>query len=243
MPRQFSVTPFRALQDRRLRPSDKLALAALGGHTDTTGRCWPSIAKLMECSGLRERTVQRALKRLEEAGYLQIERREGRSTVYRVLFDTPDNMSPVPLDAVTPVPSGTHNVSSNVSKESYSAAESALREHLAGMPDALEVVRVWAGSGKLAFGRWAAVRRFGPGGTQELSGVAWEDVGSGLLAAVGLLKGDDHLTDNLIAGCIRTASRQRREPAPTPRHGPHAGRPSRSGLNFINDLPEPPECP
>lgn len=113
MARQFSIIPFRALKDRRLHPSDKLVLSALGGHTDTTGRCWPAIRTLMEHSGLRERTVQRALRRLEVAGYVQMERREGRSTVYRVLFDTGDTVSPPPLEGVTTVPGGTQNEGSN----------------------------------------------------------------------------------------------------------------------------------
>lgn len=102
MARQFAVIPFRALQDPRLQPSDKLILAALGGHTDTSGRCWPSVETIATLSGLQERSVFRSLKRLSETGYLQMEPRAGRSTKYRVLFDTPDIMSPLTGESPTP---------------------------------------------------------------------------------------------------------------------------------------------
>ena len=126
MARQFAIIPFRALKDPRLHPSDKLVLLALGAHTDTNGRCWPSVATLAELSGLRDRSVQRSVVRLTAAGYVELERRAGRATIYRVVYDspiaTPDKLSPP-----TPRSGGgdrgvTHNESLNGSKRSAPAS-------------------------------------------------------------------------------------------------------------------------
>lgn len=108
-----------------------------------------------------------------------------------------------------------------------SSAEAELRKSLVGYPDAVRVVETWAGTGGMAFARWAAIRRFGPGGTQESADVTWEDVAVGILGAPGLLKEGQSLSDNLIAGCIRNASQNRRQGLLPPRgrtNGPRGAR-------------------
>jgi len=74
----------------------KLVLVALAFHADPFGRCWPKVARLaqMTCDGeydetrdlrkqreARKRTVRRALKELETAGYLRREYRQKESGV------------------------------------------------------------------------------------------------------------------------------------------------------------------
>lgn len=65
------------------RPDLDATAKAVGLTLDTfmrNGRCWPSRAALAHRSGLSTRTVTRAIKRLELAGVLEIDRGAGRTT-------------------------------------------------------------------------------------------------------------------------------------------------------------------
>src|SRR5690349_12704359 len=72
-----------------LGPADKIVLLAIAQHADPqTGECWPSRATLAEMTGLTERHVTNALKRIEEVGEATITRGLGRGnqTIYRLSY-------------------------------------------------------------------------------------------------------------------------------------------------------------
>ncbi|WP_419650474.1 helix-turn-helix transcriptional regulator, partial [Thiolapillus sp.] len=82
-----------------LRAPEKPVLVALAEHVGGAGReCWPSLALM---TGYSERTVRRALRALEAAGLVRIERRPGRPALYSLnLSTTPDRESGAPGQSV-----------------------------------------------------------------------------------------------------------------------------------------------
>lgn len=67
---RYSIIPADAITDPALTPRDLQVLCLLGRHVDEYGWCWRSqvvMARELNCD---RRTVQRALERLVEAGYL-----------------------------------------------------------------------------------------------------------------------------------------------------------------------------
>lgn len=76
--------------DVALPPARKLVLLALADHADAkTRKCWPSVQRVAERTGLTERSVQQQLAGLREAGFIKIDasalRGRGRARVYVVL--------------------------------------------------------------------------------------------------------------------------------------------------------------
>ncbi len=71
-----------------LSPTERLVYLSLFHFADsTTGKCFPSASTLANCTGYNERTVRTALKKLEEAGFIQREHRPGapgRSQLLRI---------------------------------------------------------------------------------------------------------------------------------------------------------------
>ena len=80
----------------------KPVLVALAEHVSGEGRaCWPSVSRLARMTGYAERTVRRALRALEAAGLVRIERRPGRPALYSLnLSTTPDRESGDPGQSV-----------------------------------------------------------------------------------------------------------------------------------------------
>jgi len=73
-------------EDQRLRPIEKLTYLALTYFANNeTQACFPSIQKLVEITGLSRRSIFKAIKRLEELGYIHIERHQGGSSTYYLL--------------------------------------------------------------------------------------------------------------------------------------------------------------
>lgn len=62
----------------------KLILIALADHADASGRCFPSIARLMERTELRRTAIITGLKSLEAGGFITIERANGHGSKYVV---------------------------------------------------------------------------------------------------------------------------------------------------------------
>lgn len=58
--------------------SERLVMLALADYANDEGECWPSIAGICRKSALKERGVQGILRRLEAAGWLEIETGGGR---------------------------------------------------------------------------------------------------------------------------------------------------------------------
>lgn len=65
----------------------KTVLIVLAEHADESGICWPAISRVTLFSGVCERSVWTALKDLEAAGLILVERSQGRkSNQYRLPF-------------------------------------------------------------------------------------------------------------------------------------------------------------
>ncbi|MEU4781867.1 helix-turn-helix domain-containing protein [Micromonospora sp. NPDC023633] len=76
------------LATRDLRGTDRLVVLAIAAHTNTAGDAWPAVATIAEYVGVSERTVQRALARLVQAGRLAVRQVAGIVTrVYRLVVD------------------------------------------------------------------------------------------------------------------------------------------------------------
>ena len=102
----LSIIPAAAVADARLSDVHVRVLCAMGTHTNRLGgNVWASVATLAKESNLSERTVQRSIAALIEAGYLRKTERTGRTNLYDVLLDGVSTESPTPVTAVTPPPS------------------------------------------------------------------------------------------------------------------------------------------
>lgn len=105
----LSIIPAAAVADSRLTDVHVRVLCAIGTHTNRLGgNVWASVATLAKESNLSERTVQRSLAALIEAGYIRKTERMGRTNLYDVMLDGVSGVStesPTPVTAVTPPPS------------------------------------------------------------------------------------------------------------------------------------------
>jgi DNA-binding transcriptional MocR family regulator len=72
------------VRDLALQPTSKLILFALATRADDGGRCWPSIRKLCQDTGLARRTVQLHLGQLAASGAVVREARSGRANGLRL---------------------------------------------------------------------------------------------------------------------------------------------------------------
>ncbi len=68
----------------RLPPTEKAVLMSLADQANDAGVCWPSVASLMERTCLGERTVRRAVRALEESGYLATDLQAMKNNRYRL---------------------------------------------------------------------------------------------------------------------------------------------------------------
>lgn len=90
---RFAIMPASAVTDARLSTRDLSVLAAIGVHTDRNGWCYPSLGRLGEMLGISRQAVQKSMRSLTAAGYVQTVARardDGgqASNRMRVLFDT-----------------------------------------------------------------------------------------------------------------------------------------------------------
>lgn len=61
-----------------LGPTERLIMLALADHADDDGRCYPSIQRLCQRTGLSERAVRTNLRALEKSRYIRTEKGGGR---------------------------------------------------------------------------------------------------------------------------------------------------------------------
>ena len=78
--------------EQPINATEKVVLLALADHANEDGLCWPSISLLVKRAHVGERTVQRAIQSLEDAGFIARERRvrengSDTSNLYRLIFD------------------------------------------------------------------------------------------------------------------------------------------------------------
>jgi hypothetical protein len=83
----FAQVPIWAICDPNLSAGALRLLAYLAWRQGNDGSCWPSLGRMQTDLGCGERTVQRHLRELEEAGYLVTTRRPGRSNTYSLVAD------------------------------------------------------------------------------------------------------------------------------------------------------------
>ena len=69
-------------------PTTKLVLILLANYADDLNRCFPSEAHLAQICGITDRSVRRAISSLVKAGYLDVEKRTGRTNLYTLRVDT-----------------------------------------------------------------------------------------------------------------------------------------------------------
>lgn len=101
---RFSIIPAQAVTDQRLEPRDLQVLCLLGRHTNDLGWCCRSQVKMAKELSCGRATVQRALGRLAEAGYVEhrpVQRASGADSAhdYRVVIDPPEVPEPTEIDA------------------------------------------------------------------------------------------------------------------------------------------------
>lgn len=86
-----------------LAPTERLIMLALADHADDEGRCYPSILRLCQRTGLSERAVQTNIKKLVDRGYVRIVRGggKGNSNLY---FVSANPAADAPYEAPNPAP-------------------------------------------------------------------------------------------------------------------------------------------
>lgn len=79
----MSIAMIQSFKKTKLPPTERLVAYMLADHyNDSTGRCDPSFATLVDETGLSERTLNRSIKRIEEMGHLTVNRRVGARHSY-----------------------------------------------------------------------------------------------------------------------------------------------------------------
>lgn len=71
---------------------ERFVLLALADFANDAGECWPSIAGIRRKTCMSERGVQTVLRRLEDAGWLEVEAGGGRKNCNRYTIKTPQEM-------------------------------------------------------------------------------------------------------------------------------------------------------
>jgi len=88
-----------------ISPTDKLVLLALADWANEDGACWPSIKRLCLKSGIKERALQMAIKRLCDEGHLSRTENSGKGVNYIVhprIKCTPADIAPPHETTPTP---------------------------------------------------------------------------------------------------------------------------------------------
>lgn len=90
----------------------KAVLVSLADYADQSGIAWPAIPRLAQEVQASDRTVQRALRSLEEVGLIFTEKRDRQdggqtSNGYRLAMPPGDNLTPAPVTSCHP-PGDTH---------------------------------------------------------------------------------------------------------------------------------------
>lgn len=99
----MSIQAIAAVWDFPVTPQEKLVLLVMADHADERGgSVFPSVARIMQMSGLSERVVQRTTGGLIEVGLIEVVRaaQPGRPTEYRILIEGVERM---PLRTPRPV--------------------------------------------------------------------------------------------------------------------------------------------
>ena len=83
--------------EQRLSGNDKVVLLALADHTDENSHCWPSLNRLAERACVSRRTVINILSKLEQGGFVVVEKGGGRQSNRYTLNSRGATIAPVQL--------------------------------------------------------------------------------------------------------------------------------------------------
>lgn len=95
--RPFCQIPNRIAERKDLTATAKLAYAVMADRVGDNGFCWPGMRKLAEDIGVTAPTIVPAIRRLEQAGFIRVERR-GRGKVNHYRTQTVKEIAPVAPD-------------------------------------------------------------------------------------------------------------------------------------------------
>jgi DNA-binding transcriptional ArsR family regulator len=113
---------------RGIDPTAKLILLAIADHIHSeTGWAWPSTTRLADLAGVSKRSAIRHIDTLEQAGILEVDRRQGRASGYRIVTTptksgdtgvttpepTGDTHVTTPVTPTSPLTGDTHDTSTN----------------------------------------------------------------------------------------------------------------------------------
>lgn len=122
----FTLTHAALNATQGISPIERLILATLGSFANFLSECWPSNQTIADRTGLHERTVGKAIGKLQEKGLIERESRgQGRAMLTRILIPlTPPahglpppahglpepnrNLLQTPIQAATPEPQHQH---------------------------------------------------------------------------------------------------------------------------------------
>lgn len=98
---RFAILQASAVSDERVTAAQFRTLAALGTFGDKDGWCYPKLATLGKMLGKSKQAVSKDILALAELGYVQIKhqyREDGsqQNNLYRLVFDTPVNVTLTP---------------------------------------------------------------------------------------------------------------------------------------------------
>ena len=122
----MSIKLLSAAWDLDIGSTEKMVLMSLCDHANDDGLCWPAVATICRKTSKSERTVQSALKWLEENGYFTRECRNGTSPKYLLnprkictpaeiappqdLRETPAKSAPKPTRTINTKPKDAHEL-------------------------------------------------------------------------------------------------------------------------------------
>ena len=97
-------------ESKTLGPTERIIMLALADHADDSGRCFPSMSRLAQRTGLSERAVRTNVRKLEIEGYLSVIIGAGMSGA-NVYFVKPTPAADAPRQEMPPgisCPEGGH---------------------------------------------------------------------------------------------------------------------------------------
>lgn len=88
-------------ESQSLGPTERLIMLALADHADDDGRCYPSIERLCQRTGLSERAVQSNIRKLTKGGYVRVNRGGGKGNA-NLYFISANPAGNAPYEAQNP---------------------------------------------------------------------------------------------------------------------------------------------
>lgn len=98
----MSVRLMSAVFESDLPATDRMVMLSLADHANDDGLCYPSIGRLTRRTGLGERTIQEAIRRLEKSGLLDVQKNGGPKGVNVYIINIEPPQQPHPRSSRTP---------------------------------------------------------------------------------------------------------------------------------------------